>query len=63
MLGFMKKHVAEKQCETHTLSNQDTGQWIKYLNERETAGAKMRVKDAEAAGQQEQEHTRKAENV
>ena len=58
-----KKLAAEKQWETHFLSNEDNEQWIKDSVERETAGARKPVEDAEAGVQQEQEDMRKADNV
>jgi len=57
------KLAVEKRRETHFLSNHDKAKWIEDYVDRETAGARMPVEDAEAAVQQEQEDTRKAENV
>jgi hypothetical protein len=45
--------VAERR-ETHFLSNEETEKWNKDYVQRETAGARKRVEDAEAAVQQEQ---------
>jgi hypothetical protein len=53
----------EKRQKTHFLSNEDKDQWIQDYLERETAGARKHVEDAEAAVQQEQDDTRKAENA
>jgi len=47
--------VAEKRRETHFLSNEEKEKWIEDYVERETAGARKRVVDAEAAVQQEQD--------
>jgi len=58
-----KKLAAEKRWETHFLSNEDNEQWIEDSVERETACARKPVEDAEAGVQQEQEDTRKADNV
>jgi len=38
--------------ETHFLNNEETETWIQDYVERETAGARKRVEDAEAAVQQ-----------
>ena len=54
-LRSKKKLAAEKRRETHFLSNEDTEKWIEEYVERETAGARKRVEDAEAAVQQEQD--------
>jgi len=50
-----KKLAVEKQYETHFLSNEEKMKWIEDYVKRETAGARQRVEDAEAADQQEQE--------
>jgi len=50
-----KKLAAEKQQETHFLSNEEIDKWIQDYVERETARARKRVEDAEAAVQQEQD--------
>jgi len=50
-----KKLAAEKRPETHFLSNEEKEKWIEDYVERETAGARKRVEDAEAAVQQEQD--------
>jgi len=52
-LRFKKKLAAEKRRETHFLSNAEKEKWIEDYVERETAGARKRVEDAEAAVQQE----------
>jgi len=57
------KLPAEKRSEQNLLSNQDKEKWIEDYFERVTAAARKRVEDAEAAVQQAQEDTRKAENV
>jgi hypothetical protein len=45
----------------HILSNEETEKWIEDYVERETAGARKRVKDAEAAVQQKQDYMTHAE--
>jgi len=60
-LRTKKKHAAEKRRETHFLSNEEKEKWIAEYVERETAGARKRVEDAEAAVQQEQDDMRHAE--
>ena len=55
--------MAEKQQETHFLSNEEKEKWIEDYVERETTGARKRVEDAEAAVQQEQEDMMNAENA
>jgi hypothetical protein len=54
-LRSKKKLAAEKRRETDFLSNEEKEKWIKDSVERETAGARKRVEDAEAAVQQEQD--------
>jgi len=54
-LRSKKKLAAEIQCETHFLSNEEKEEWIEDYVERETAGARKRVEEAEAAVQQEQD--------
>jgi hypothetical protein len=49
------KLAAEKRRETHFLSNEENEKWIEDFVERETAGARKRVEDTEAAVQQEQD--------
>jgi hypothetical protein len=39
----------EKRRETHFLSNEEQEKWIQDYAERETAGPRKRVEDAEAA--------------
>jgi hypothetical protein len=56
-----KKLAAEKRRETHFLSNEEKEKWIEDYVERETAGARKRVEDAEAAVQQEQDDMTHAE--
>jgi hypothetical protein len=60
-LRSKKKLVVEKRRETHFLSNEEKEKWIKDYVERETAGARKRVEDAEAAVQQEQDDMTHAE--
>jgi len=49
-----KRLAAEKRRETHFLSNEEKEQWIEDFVERETAGARIRVEDAETAVRQVQ---------
>jgi len=60
-LRSKKRLVAEKRLETHFLSNEEKEKWIEYFVERETAGARKRVEDIEAAVQQEQDDMTHAE--
>ena len=60
-LRSRKKLAAEKRRETHFLSTEEKEKWIEDYVERETAGARKRVEDAEAAVQQEQDHMTHAE--
>jgi len=53
--------MAEKQQDTHCLSNEEKEKWIEDYVKRETAGARNRVEDAEAEVQQEQEDMKHAE--
>jgi len=53
--------AAEKRREMHFLSNQENEKWIEDSVERETAGARTRVEDVEAAVQQEQNEMMHAE--
>ena len=53
----------EKWQEAHCLSNADQEHWIHHPLDRDTAGARKRVEDAETAIKQEQEDTRNAEDV
>ena len=62
-LRSKQKLAAEKRRETHFLSNEEKEQWIEHYVERETAGARKRVEDAEAAVQQEQDDMTYAEIV
>ena len=52
-LRSRKKLAAEKRRETHFSTNEEKEKWIEDYVERETAGARKRVQDAEAAVQQE----------
>jgi len=54
-LRSKNKLAAEKRRETHFLSSEEKEKWIEDYVERETAGARKRVEDAEAAVQQEQD--------
>jgi len=60
-LKSKKKLAAEKRRETHFLSNEEREKWIEDYVERQTAGARKRVEDAEAAVQQEQDDMPHAE--
>jgi hypothetical protein len=60
-LGSKKKLAEEKRRVTYFLSNEMKEQWIKGYVGRETAGARKRVEDAEAAVQQEQDDMTNAE--
>jgi len=60
-LRSKRKLAAEKRRETHFLSNGEKEKWIEDYVERETAGARKRVEDAEVAVQQEQDHMTHAE--
>jgi hypothetical protein len=60
-LRSKKKRAAEKRRETHFFSSEDKEKWIEDFVERETAGARKRVEDAEAAVQQEQDNMTHAE--
>jgi hypothetical protein len=60
-LRSIKKLAAEKQRKTHFFSNKDRETWIEAYVERETAGARKRVEDTEAAVQQEQDNMAHAE--
>jgi hypothetical protein len=62
-LKLQKKVGVEEQRETHFLSNNEKEKWIEDYVEQETAGARKRVEDAEAAVQQEQEDMTHAEIV
>jgi hypothetical protein len=46
----------------HLLSNEEKAKWIKDYVERDTAGARTRVEDAETTIRQEQDDTDAAEN-
>jgi len=60
-LRSRKRLAAEKRRETHFLSNEEKEKWIEDFVERETAGARKWVEDAEAADQQEQDDMMHAE--
>jgi len=60
-LRSKKKLAAEKGREMHYSSNEENEKWIEDYVERETAGARKRVEDAEAAVQQEQDDMMQAE--
>jgi hypothetical protein len=60
-LKSKKKLAAEKQRETHFLSNEAKEKWIEDYVEREITGARKRVEEAEAAVQQEQDDMTQAE--
>jgi hypothetical protein len=62
-LRSKKKLAAEKRRETHFLSNEEKEKWIEDYVERETAGARKRVEDAEAEVQHEQDDMPHAEIV
>jgi hypothetical protein len=62
-LGSKKKHVPGKRQETHFSSNEVKENWIEDYFERETAGARKRVEDAEAAVLEEQDDMMLAEIV
>ena len=60
---FKKKQAAEKQREMHYLTHEVKEKWIVHYIERETAEARKRFEDAQAAVQQEQDDTMTAENA
>jgi hypothetical protein len=60
-LRSKNKLAAEIRQETHFLTNEEKEKWIADFVERETAGARKRVEDAEAAVQQEQDDMMHAE--
>jgi hypothetical protein len=60
-LRSKQKLAAEKRREMHCLSNEEKEKWMEDYVERETAGARKRVEDAEAAVQQEQDNMTQAE--
>jgi len=60
-LRSKKKLAAEKRRETHFLNNEEKEKWIDDYVERETAVARKRVEEAEAAVEQEQDDTKHAE--
>ena len=62
-LRSKKKLAAEKGREMHFLSNEVKEKWIEDYVERETAGARKLVEDAEAAVQQEQDDMTHADIV
>jgi len=56
-----KKFPTWERRETHFSSNKEKEKWIEDYFERETAGARKQVQDAEAAVQQEQQDMEHAE--
>jgi len=62
-LQSKKRRGAQKQSETHCLSNEETGKSIENHVEKETARARKRVEDAKPAIRQELEDTEAAENA
>jgi len=60
-LRSKKKLAAAKRGETHFLSHEEKEKWIEDYVERETAGARKRVEDAEATVQQGQDDMMQAE--
>jgi hypothetical protein len=56
-----QKLAAEQRGEMHFLSNEEKEKWIEDNVERETAGARKRVEDTEAAVHQEQRNMTHAE--
>ena len=60
-LRSKKRLAAEKRRKTHFLNNEEKEKWIEVFVERETAGERKRVEDAEAAVQQEQDDMTHAE--
>jgi len=54
--------AAERWWAKHFSSNEEKEKWVEDYVERETAGARKRVGDAEAVVQQEQEDMKNAEN-
>jgi len=52
-LRFKKNLAAEKWPETHFLSNEEKEKWSEDFVQRETAGTRKQVEEAEAAVQQE----------
>ena len=60
-LRSKKSLAAEERRETDFLSNEEKEKWIEDYVERETAGARKRVQDAEAAVQHEQDDMMHAE--
>jgi len=60
-LKSKEKLTAEKRRETHFLSNAEKEKWIEDYVETETAGARKRVEEAEAAVQQGQDDMKQAE--
>jgi hypothetical protein len=60
-LEIQNKRAAEKGRETHFLGNEEKEKWIEDYVERETAGARKPIEDAEAVVQQEQDDIMQAE--
>jgi hypothetical protein len=61
--AIKKDACSRERGETHFSSNKEKDKCIEYFVERETAGARKRVEDAEAAVQQEQENMENGENA
>jgi len=62
-LRSKKKLGTEKRRQTHFIRNEMKEKWIEHYVERETAGARKRVEDAEAAIRPEQGDAQVAENI
>jgi hypothetical protein len=60
-LRSKKKLAVETRRETNFLSNEEKEKWIADYVERETAGARKRVEDADGSVQQEQDDMTDAE--
>ena len=60
-LRSKKKLAAEKRQEMHFLGHEESEKWIEDYVERETAAARKRVQDTEAAVKQEQDDMTHAE--
>jgi hypothetical protein len=62
-LRFKKKLAAEKQQETHFLSNEEREKWIEDYVERVTPVGRKRVEEGETAMMQEQERMENVEKA
>jgi hypothetical protein len=62
-LRSQKKLATEKRAQTYFIRNELKEKSIEHYVERETAGARKRVEDAEAAIRLEQGDTQAAENI